>query len=121
MIDNAVSPDFPAYWLKSAKADVARAEEVLLALQKSLLPPGTDIRKIQAMTSINLNPTSVAVPPATDQTSASSLEQKVRDAVYTGLKMLSFAQEINKPDLSRLANSLSKQISKYVGNKRGRF
>jgi hypothetical protein len=46
MIDNAVSPDFPAYWLKSAKVDVARAEEVLLALQKSLLPPGTDIRKI---------------------------------------------------------------------------
>jgi hypothetical protein len=66
------------------------------------------------MTSINLNPMSVAAPPVTDQNSASLLEQKVRDAVYTGLKMLSFAQDISKPDLSRLANSLSKQISQNM-------
>jgi hypothetical protein len=46
MIDNAVSPDFPKYWLDSARFDVARAENVLLALQKKLLPPGVDIRKI---------------------------------------------------------------------------
>jgi hypothetical protein len=66
------------------------------------------------MKSINLTPTSVAVPPITDQNSAPSLEQKVRDAVHTGLKMLSFAQDISKPDLSRLANSLSKQISQNM-------
>jgi hypothetical protein len=45
MIDNATSPDFPTYWLNSAKADVARAEQILLSPEKSLLPPGVGVRR----------------------------------------------------------------------------
>jgi hypothetical protein len=64
------------------------------------------------MTTINLKLSQVVAPIRTNQNSVPSFEKRLNEALQTGLKMLSFAQDTSQSDLKRVADLLSKQMSK---------
>jgi hypothetical protein len=64
------------------------------------------------MTIINLKLSQAAAPIGPNQSAAPLSEKRIDEALQTGLKMLSFAQDTSQSDLTRVANLLGKQLPK---------